>query len=271
MNIKSFAQTKNMFDAACQHKVDASTTWKEWMNLDPDLRAAALFVIFYQQISLARVKAYAEFVSDEDAVSDVVTKLLFITPKVEADSALFTPAYIYTVIYKALLEPLRIKRNQWLYSGKIETPDDLSDEGLDPYTNIPDPRGDLDDAVDRREILRVLQSLTDEQRAAVDGLLDRTAVGKNRAERKAIIAELRRIFEDFDDDPAPMTFAKVFARDDDVECADVIMPDGEIAEYYGESYMKNGSLRIRFYGAHRDYDFCYKKAQHFKVAGVEYY
>jgi hypothetical protein len=102
--------------------------------------------------------------------------------------------------------------------------------------------------------------------------MTRSAVGRSRSDRKEIIAELRRIFSDFHDgEENPMTFSRVYSRDDDVECADVLMPDGEIAQYLGESYMKNGSLRIRFFGAYRDYDYLYKKAQHFKVVNVSYY
>lgn len=273
----AFADAHAMFRAACGKQINHETSYSEWMNLDPDLHAAALFIIFFREITLARKNTFAEYVSDEDAVSEIMAKLLSVTPKIESDEKMYTGAFLYTVIYNALLSSTRVKRNAWYHSNRL-VPEDLHgrfSRELDSYETIPDPKADLDEIIDSHDIIRTLNNLPEFYRRAVENLLNRSAIGRSRADRESIIMELRRIFKIYrigeDDDTETLTFSHIYSRDDEVECADVVMPDGEIAQYYGDSYTKDGVLRIRFFGAYRDYDFAYRRAKSFKVSEVTYY
>jgi hypothetical protein len=70
-----------------------------------------------------------------------------------------------------------------------------------------------------------------------------------------------------------LNFGKVFRNDDKVESADVVMADGEIATYYGETSVgkKSGKRYVYFFGSKQDYRVSLEVAKALKVVNVEYY
>ena len=62
-----FYQTRDMFKEFIG--VDTPLAYSTWMELDPDKKAAALFVNFFDQITLAWYKAKSFYAVDEDGVS----------------------------------------------------------------------------------------------------------------------------------------------------------------------------------------------------------
>lgn len=96
-----FKETLNRFRSFLN--VDSCLTWEQWVDLkDTDRQVAALYVQFYDQITLAWFKAKADFVPDEDGVSCVLQYLNKNVEVIINDESRFTPAYIYRVSYNCM-------------------------------------------------------------------------------------------------------------------------------------------------------------------------
>lgn len=277
----AFTKAKRMFDAAIRAEygkaVNASTSYDEWIQLPDDLKAAALFVIFYDKITLVRIKTYIHTVSDDDAVSMVCDKLVSITPKIVEDARMFSPSFMYTAIKNVLGEPLRQKKYRMV--NILDSRAFYSDDDSDPvpYDVRIDTAAMVDDSMtDTIDILMTWDSLTDEQKEMVKALLrnDRRSSGLSRHFQKKAIRDLQKIFADFkngESAPEKLTFGDVYERDDFVECADVVMPDGNIAQYYGMTEGDEDHIRIIFIGAYRDYKISIKRAAKLEVTNVDWY
>ena len=76
-----FYQTRDMFKEFIG--VDTPLAYSTWMELDPDKKAAALFVNFFDQITLAWYKVKSFYAVDEDGVSTCLQYLQKNVPVIE--------------------------------------------------------------------------------------------------------------------------------------------------------------------------------------------
>ena len=277
----AFTKAKRMFDAAIRAEygkaVNADTSYEEWLQIPDDLKAAALFVIFYDKITLVRVKTYLHPLCDADAVSMVCDKLVALTPKIVENARMFSPSFMYTAIKNVLGEPLR--RKKYHLVNILDTKAFYSEDDSDPvpYDIRIDTTMMVDNSLtDTIDILMVWDTLTDEQKAMVKALImkDNRSIGMSRYCQKKVIRDLQKIFADFksgESAPKKLTFGDVYEKDDFVECADVVMPDGNIAQYYGMTEGDEDHLRIIFIGAYRDYKIALRKAVKLEVTNVDWY
>lgn len=98
----SFSATRKMFSECIGYK--KSMSYDDWVNLPEDYKAAALFVHFYDQITLAWfsiVKVYGSF-ADQDGVDIVLQYLMKNVEIINNDPKRFTPAYLYTISYNCI-------------------------------------------------------------------------------------------------------------------------------------------------------------------------
>lgn len=105
-NNSQFIQTRNMFREYLSGYTN-SVSYDEWKNADTEDQAALLFVVFYQEITLAWNNAVVSrnivYVSQEDGVSTVLQYLMKNVEKIMADEKRYTPQYIYQVAFNCLL------------------------------------------------------------------------------------------------------------------------------------------------------------------------
>lgn len=95
-----FHESKKLFRSAINYT--KPLTYDDWMNLDPEYKAAALYVQFYDTILLAWYKVKSFYTNSEDGVETVLQYLMKNVPIIEKDPKRFTPAYIYRVAYNCL-------------------------------------------------------------------------------------------------------------------------------------------------------------------------
>ena len=83
--------------------IEESLTFDQWNSLPHNKKAAALFVLFFNEIVLAWEKANTiDFIDCEDGVDVVNQYLEKNVPIIENDPKRFTAAYIYRVAYNCM-------------------------------------------------------------------------------------------------------------------------------------------------------------------------
>lgn len=113
-----FYETKKMFRSAINYIKPLS--YEDWMNIDPEFKAAALYVQFYDQICMAWYKVKSFYTLQEDGVSTMMQYLVKNVPIIENDPKRFTPKYIYRVAYNCLYCICHdIKRDRERYEMEI--------------------------------------------------------------------------------------------------------------------------------------------------------
>lgn len=95
-----FYLTRNIFRDSL--KIKRPMSYNRWVRIPDDMKAAALYVNFFEQITLAWYKTASVYSSDADGVSTVLQYLQKNVAKILDDSKRYTPAYIYRVAYNCL-------------------------------------------------------------------------------------------------------------------------------------------------------------------------
>ena len=100
-------------------------SFKRWMRLPERFKAAALYVQFYDQITLAWYKVKTKWSIEEEGVETINQYLIKNVKKIEEDPKRFTPAYMYKVAWNCLyclcIDPTKNKERYY-----TETPDSFS-------------------------------------------------------------------------------------------------------------------------------------------------
>lgn len=96
----AFTATKNMYREFTMYTKPLS--YEEWLATADDLKAAILFVQFFDQITLAWHKTKSFYTPEEDGVDVVNQYLMKNVPIIAADKTKFTPAYIYQVAFNCI-------------------------------------------------------------------------------------------------------------------------------------------------------------------------
>lgn len=107
--MNQFKETLNRFNPALVG-LDYSTYW-EWMLISDDLKAAALYVQFYDTLTLAWIKTQKPFIDEEVAVSTLMQYLIKNVEIIKQNRNRFTPNYLYKVAFNAFYPLGRIKRD----------------------------------------------------------------------------------------------------------------------------------------------------------------
>ena len=137
-------------------------SYRKWMRLPDRFKAAALYVQFYDQITLAWYKVKTNWSIEEEGVETVNQYLLKNVKKIEEDSKRFTPAYIYKVAWNCLyclcIDPTKNKERYY-----NETPESFASSSDDEcsWFDFIGEEADFDDIRENAEIADFFNSVDD--------------------------------------------------------------------------------------------------------------
>ena len=183
--MNAFAETRSLFIEALNYT--SPLTFDNWMGLAPvprfskktgtyvepkpsdDLRAAALYVQFYEQITLAWYKVRSYYTLEEDGVSTVLQYLQKNVPVIAANPKRFNPRYIYQVAFNCLYcicHDLILERERFAREVSNVT---LTDDGeVDLFDLVPGKDG-LDAELIRRKFWNIVYSACQDEDGGIDG------------------------------------------------------------------------------------------------------
>ena len=279
--MNQFVETKRMFESAVGVKYPLS--YEGWLAVKDDLKAIALYVQFYDAITLAWAKARSEFTPEEDGVSILMQYLIKNVPIIIGDKKKYNPQYIYRVAYNCMGCLRRVQRDADRYNLTQSNIVGDGDDEFDLFEKIIGEESDLIEYAEKHryetEIQCIIDALDEDSKKFIEYLLGGKKLGKRvEAKKDTIMAELGIKFAKYrntycgckEDDT--LRFARVLEIDDNVSSAVVEIPNGVKAVYYGETVVdQDGIVRVVFFGPERDYLIPIKPAMRLKVLNVELY
>lgn len=280
--MKQFIETKNRFLQAFTN-INFPITYETWYAIKDEYKAAALYVNFFDAITMAWVKARAEFTPAEDGVSIVLQYLEKNVSIIIANPKKFTPAYINTVAYNCMGCLRRVQRDANYFNMTVsqyangETSEiDLFEKFLDDSTDV---FTEVCTSVANPILWKLIDSLDSDHLDVLEYLLGNPKL-KKRVEKKynALLTDLQSAFKKFlpiycnEHNSDTVHFAHIWNSDDNIKSAVVEMVNGVKATYYGETReMPNGAVRVVFFGPDQDYIIPLERAKSLKVVDVELY
>lgn len=201
-----FRETYNLFQSALMD-MEYTNYW-EWMLLPDDFKAVALYVNFYDEITLAWSKTVKPFMEEETAISTLMQYLLKNVLVVQSDKKRFTKSYFYKIAFNVFYPLGRIKRDveEWkntrsLYENiNTYTPTDDYDEDNLIYTESRYTDRAFVEATDilseanKKAIWEIIDSCDDETQKLIDYLINGHKLGKRLAAKAPeILSELRHL------------------------------------------------------------------------------
>lgn len=279
-----FKEAKERYESAIGKK--APITFDEWFSLPDSHKAAALFINFYNQITLAWTKAKADFTEDEDGLSIIMQYLMKNVPIIECNPKRYSANYIYRVAENCMKCLRRVKseiaRDKECMSEWYTNNSCYGDTGTTDEASYFDCVG-MDELADKlhlaADILYDLYGELDrDEKAVINNILKGTKLTKKSKERESeIYTTLRYAFRRFAADFATPSlicnnFADVLKYDELIESAVVIMRDGTKAVYCGEKRISpNTKTEIVFFGPTQDYVMPINLTYDLEVIEVEMY
>lgn len=208
-NKNEFSDTYNFFNDTFRGLgVAFPVSLEVWQTIPDDLKSAALFVNFYQQILMAYNRLKTPASVDAECVSEVLMYLQKNVRKIMDDPHRYTPAYIYRVSYNCLMGPAVLTYtsktgvNGYFYNtvpniingddGELDLFDAICTDCCDDLT----PPERLFDYV---ALWDIIDGLDEQSKKVVYGFMDgrQRIDGVPAKERRKIVEELKKIFASF--------------------------------------------------------------------------
>lgn len=147
--------------------------WSQWASInDVDIQTAILYCQFYDQITLAWYKARAEFVPDEDGLSCVLQYIIKNVPRIQAEEAKFTPAYMYRIAYNCMDCLRYVQRDINRYTTETTNVVVYDGEELDLCDLVPHRDTSYEDQVDKDRFWSIIASMGPEVEKVVNHLVN---------------------------------------------------------------------------------------------------
>lgn len=190
--ISPFHKTKRLFNEYLQ--IDEPLTYEAWMRLDSCDKAAALYVHFFDTITLAYWKVASPFSPEEDNVSIALQYLQKNVSIIEENPKKYNERYIYRVMYNCLnCESLYVIRNINNYKYEVSTT--ISDsEGNEScvYDTYCGNNLTTEEEFDKEKFWSCIEELGDDAITLVDCLINHTMMPAGmKAKKPKIIEQLR--------------------------------------------------------------------------------
>lgn len=182
-------------------------SYDEWMSLPDDDKSAALFLNFYDQITLAWYKAKSFYAQDEEAVETVMQYLEKNIPIIKKSKSKYSEAYVYRVAYNCtycIAHDRKIDKDRWAY----ETSNIQKSNSTDDEVNLFDTCGTStleSDLFKRAEVSRFWKLIEDVDLDAVDvalKLINGESLGRSNADKRRaaeIISKLKVVLKPYFD------------------------------------------------------------------------
>ena len=166
--------------------------YDEWMNLPSTHKSAALYVMFFNEITLAYYKSKSYYSPEEDNVSIVLQYLEKNVPILEKDKKRYSPKYIYRIAYNCMYCQSRdIKKDLERYENEISNKVISGGEEFDLFDYVGD-NSSIESTIFRENFWKIIESMGDEVGSVVENLLNGTRLPAGVKQHKAdIIAELK--------------------------------------------------------------------------------
>lgn len=170
-------------------------SFDEWSALSDDSKAAALYVQFYDQISLAWYKTRSFYTPEEDGVSTCLQYLMKNVPVIAENPARFTASYVYRVAYNCMYcicHDIKKDRERFELECSNIVVSETGDE-LDLFDTIATDDDILIDKT-KEKFWATIESIGDDALAVVSKLLgesDRSLPKVSEARTEEILAELK--------------------------------------------------------------------------------
>lgn len=185
MSQNTFAETRNLFTMYVGYVSPLS--FDEWKALPESHKSAALFVQYYDEITLAwyKLKSVYSYIPDEDGVSCVCQYLQKNVSKILDDPKRFTSAYIYQVAYNCLYCITHDKTNLWERNNTEVSNITYSDNGdeLDLFDTVADTRSAeiaSEEETYKKMFWQVIEDSSLETQKVVNYLLNGESLNKKR-------------------------------------------------------------------------------------------
>lgn len=273
-----FTRVRNNFREATD--CDYPLSYEEWMALPDDMKVAALFVNFFDTITLAWYKAQAEYIEENDGISVLMQYLLKNIPTIKGNAKKYNEKYIYTISWNSMASLRRVKAAQDRYNMTIPQYAATDEGEFDLFTTLQDPA----DITECDEVQKAVRSIMDiylkadaPTKEVISHIVNGTKIGKRTQKKESeIIEALKKELLPYKSTiipDAPKIFAEVLAEDDYIASAVVKMRDGESAVYYGEKRVSQatGKTEVVFFGAKTDYVLPIDLASTLEVLDIERY
>lgn len=258
--MNEFYETKARYVSAtnCEYPL----SFESWLELPDDMKAAALYVNFFETIILAYIKSTATCVDEEDLLSTLLQYLMKNVPVIVENKKKYNGNYIYRVSYNAMAALRRVKgANERIdhYAPRyVQTKD--GDE-WDTFEIVEDEQrpmtSQLEYAID--EIHAILAKSDATELAVINHLLYNKKLS-NRAEVRydEIVATLRGMLSRYKRELLPdadVRFFDVIRHKELIESATVVMRDGTKAVFLGETRTSDITSKTEyvFVGPNKDY------------------
>lgn len=197
--VNPFKATFNMFREYLGYV--RPLTYSEWMEVDPEDKAAVLYVQFYDQITLAWYKSRSFYAQEEDGVSTMMQYLIKNVPVLEKDPKRFSERYIYRVAYNCLYcicHDIKVDKDRYeLETSNIQATD--GDDEVDLF-NLVQSNFSIQTTINKEKFWAVVMSMDDDVLTFVDCLINKTRFPAGmKAKSASYIEKLRVALKDFQD------------------------------------------------------------------------
>lgn len=183
-----FYATRSMFRTYINYKRPLS--YKEWLSVDDDKKAAVLYVQFFEQISLAWYKLKTKAAIEEECVSEVLMYLIKNVPIIKEDGSKFSPSYIYKVCYNCIycksIDPYKgqTAKSSW-YNNTCSQYIKSGEDELDLFDTVASNE-DIDEVLAREHFWDTIESMGEDTVKLVEQIINSgrlpSRIGKHRAE-----------------------------------------------------------------------------------------
>lgn len=177
----SFKNARNCFSEGAQFSSDL--TFEEWSQKPEDLKAAILFVQFYNQITMAWDKAFQryQFIDEEDALSIAMQYLQKQVDRNLMTEERFTPQYIYQVAWNAISALGWTRRDQDRSANEVSEVVQTSEGEVSLYDTVVDSQsGDFEEILNNRELMNIIANLDDKSQKVLNHLVNGESLWKVR-------------------------------------------------------------------------------------------
>lgn len=98
--------------------------YSEWMNLNSECKAAALYCQFFNTVLLSWYKVMNSGIPVEDGISEILQYITKNVEKIENDEKRYTERYIYTVCHNCLVDLTRRRKFEYTSNECVLSVDD---------------------------------------------------------------------------------------------------------------------------------------------------
>lgn len=279
--MKQFEIARKRFDEAAKaYAISFPMEYKTWITLPREIKAAALYLNFYQviQLSVYNTTKNSPHVTDEDVLSVCLQAIVKNVSIIEDHEKRFTSAYMYTVIHNAVISITRTVKNRAYYTNTVSCNLHCTETGSDlDLMDLANMNNEYsENHLYESEFWDDIESMDAITLKYVDFILNGGYFGKKlEANEYKIVNGLKcklakylpSYLQEFD---SKFTSFMDVCQDQNIDSVTCIMRDGSKAVYCGEKIVNNsGDVTYIFMGAEKDYYVPFKMTHMIEVIAID--